>query len=85
MPQAVLKLKQGFGRLIRAQTNRGVVVVLDRRILTKQYGRIFLASLAITSERRLGWGKADTGSVLGAGKQPAPDSPLGRDFAILYN
>lgn len=48
VPQAVLKFKQGFGRLIRAQTDRGVVVVLDRRILTKPYGRTFLASLPET-------------------------------------
>jgi ATP-dependent DNA helicase DinG len=45
VPQAVLKLKQGFGRLIRAKTDRGVVAILDRRILTKPYGRVFLASL----------------------------------------
>lgn len=48
VPQAVLKFKQGFGRLIRSQTDRGVVVVLDRRILTKAYGRVFLASLPET-------------------------------------
>jgi ATP-dependent DNA helicase DinG len=45
VPQAVLKLKQGYGRLIRSSTDRGVVVVLDRRIVTKRYGRAFIASL----------------------------------------
>jgi len=45
LPQAVLKLKQGFGRLIRARTDRGMVVILDPRVLTKSYGRTFLESL----------------------------------------
>jgi ATP-dependent DNA helicase DinG len=48
VPQAVLKFKQGFGRLIRSATDRGVVVVLDRRIVTKHYGRAFLRSLPPT-------------------------------------
>lgn len=45
LPEAVLKLKQGFGRLIRTQRDRGSVVVLDPRIRTKPYGRLFLDSL----------------------------------------
>jgi len=45
VPQAVIKFRQGFGRLIRRRSDRGAVVVLDRRILTKQYGRAFLQSL----------------------------------------
>ncbi len=45
VPRAIIAFKQGFGRLIRTQTDRGVVVVLDRRISTKFYGRHFLASL----------------------------------------
>ncbi|MDI6856777.1 MAG: helicase C-terminal domain-containing protein [Dehalococcoidia bacterium] len=45
LPQAVLRFKQGFGRLIRRKTDRGVVVVLDRRIKSKAYGRAFLESL----------------------------------------
>jgi ATP-dependent DNA helicase DinG len=48
VPQAVLKLKQGFGRLVRSTTDRGVVAVLDQRILTKPYGRVFLESLPET-------------------------------------
>jgi ATP-dependent DNA helicase DinG len=45
VPQAVIKLKQGFGRLIRTATDRGMVVVFDPRVLTKPYGRAFLAAL----------------------------------------
>ena len=45
MPEAVLKLKQGFGRLIRSKRDRGLVVILDPRIRTKPYGRLFLDSL----------------------------------------
>jgi len=45
LPEAVLKLKQGFGRLIRTREDRGSVVILDPRMITKPYGRIFLDSL----------------------------------------
>jgi ATP-dependent DNA helicase DinG len=45
LPRAVIAFKQAFGRLIRAATDRGVVVVLDRRILTRRYGEAFLQSL----------------------------------------
>lgn len=45
VPQAVIKLKQGFGRLIRHRDDRGVVMILDNRVSTKGYGRIFLNSL----------------------------------------
>jgi DNA polymerase-3 subunit epsilon/ATP-dependent DNA helicase DinG len=45
LPQAVLRFKQGFGRLIRTKTDRGVLVVLDRRIASKKYGASFLESL----------------------------------------
>jgi len=45
LPEAVLKLKQGFGRLIRSHTDHGTVVILDPRVLTKHYGRVFLDSL----------------------------------------
>ena len=45
LPEAVLKLKQGFGRLIRSRSDRGRVVILDPRIHTKSYGRLFLDSL----------------------------------------
>jgi ATP-dependent DNA helicase DinG len=45
LPEAVIKLKQGFGRLIRTTTDTGQVVILDPRIRTKRYGRLFLDSL----------------------------------------
>lgn len=45
LPQAVIKLKQGFGRLIRSKTDRGAVVLLDSRVVRKSYGRVFLDSL----------------------------------------
>ena len=45
LPYAVLLLKQGFGRLIRKSTDKGVVAILDSRIVTKAYVKIFLASL----------------------------------------
>jgi ATP-dependent DNA helicase DinG len=45
LPDAVLKLKQGFGRLIRHREDEGIVVILDNRITTKSYGRTFLESL----------------------------------------
>ncbi len=45
LPSAVIKLRQGFGRLIRTQRDRGIVVILDPRVKTKPYGRVFLQSL----------------------------------------
>jgi ATP-dependent DNA helicase DinG len=45
VPEAVLALKQGFGRLIRSKTDRGILSILDNRIQRMQYGRIFLESL----------------------------------------
>ncbi len=45
VPQAALRFKQGFGRLIRSKSDRGVVAVLDRRIMSKAYGAAFLDSL----------------------------------------
>jgi ATP-dependent DNA helicase DinG len=45
VPSAVITLKQGFGRLIRSLHDRGLLALLDNRILKKQYGRVFLQSL----------------------------------------
>jgi ATP-dependent DNA helicase DinG len=45
VPQAVIKLKQGFGRLIRTRTDTGMVVILDPRVVTKGYGKRFLEAL----------------------------------------
>jgi ATP-dependent DNA helicase DinG len=45
LPEAILALKQGVGRLIRAETDRGVMAILDSRLLTKRYGSQVVASL----------------------------------------
>ena len=45
LPEAILRLKQGFGRLIRTKNDKGIVVILDPRIRTRGYGRAFLRSL----------------------------------------
>ena len=45
LPEATLKLKQGLGRLIRSEEDRGVVLILDNRILSHGYGRVMLSSL----------------------------------------
>lgn len=45
IPEAVIKLRQGFGRLIRSKSDTGQVVILDPRVRTKPYGRVFLSSL----------------------------------------
>jgi ATP-dependent DNA helicase DinG len=45
LPEAVIALKQGVGRLIRDENDRGVLMLCDPRLLSKGYGRIFLASL----------------------------------------
>ena len=49
VPQAVIKFRQGFGRLIRSRDDRGAVLILDRRVTTKGYGKIFLRSLPETA------------------------------------
>ena len=48
LPEAVIKLRQGFGRLIRRKSDRGVILITDTRILTKFYGKIFFNSLPET-------------------------------------
>ena len=45
LPEAILKLRQGVGRLIRSQEDRGMVVILDNRVLSKSYGKAFLQAL----------------------------------------
>jgi ATP-dependent DNA helicase DinG len=45
LPEAAIALRQGFGRLIRTRTDRGIVAVLDRRLVTRAYGQAFLQSL----------------------------------------
>ncbi|MBS4194476.1 ATP-dependent DNA helicase DinG [Lederbergia citri] len=52
LPEAVIRFKQGFGRLIRTETDRGVVIILDRRIDTTSYGKTFLQSIPNISIER---------------------------------
>ncbi len=52
VPNAILRFKQGFGRLIRSRGDRGVVALLDRRIVSKRYGQAFLNSLPECSIKR---------------------------------
>jgi DNA polymerase-3 subunit epsilon/ATP-dependent DNA helicase DinG len=52
LPEAILRFRQGFGRLIRTKSDRGAVVILDRRILTKRYGPLFLKSLPTCTQRQ---------------------------------
>ncbi len=53
LPQAILRFKQGFGRLIRRKSDRGVMVVLDRRLRSKRYGEAFLRSLPACELREM--------------------------------
>ena len=52
LPEAVIRFKQGFGRLIRSKVDRGVVILLDDRAIEKYYGRFFLNSLPIRTHVR---------------------------------
>jgi ATP-dependent DNA helicase DinG len=47
LPQAVLKLRQGVGRLIRTRDDRGIVVLTDQRVLSRSYGKRFIESLPV--------------------------------------
>ena len=47
VPQAIIQFKQGFGRLLRSQQDRGCIVCLDHRLLSKSYGKLFLNSLPL--------------------------------------
>jgi ATP-dependent DNA helicase DinG len=71
LPEAALTLKQGVGRLIRSETDRGVVVICDPRLIDKPYGRVFRASLPPMPITRVG---ADAEKFLRriAGTAPAP-------------
>jgi ATP-dependent DNA helicase DinG len=69
VPRAVIALRQGFGRLIRSRADRGVVVIFDRRIVTKRYGAVFLASLPEARRTRQ---LAHVATFLGL-EPPSPD------------
>ncbi len=75
VPQAVLSLKQGFGRLIRAKTDRGVLALLDTRITRMPYGKIFLGSLP---PYRTTHDLADVGQFLTSQVPPGTQSPAKR-------
>ena len=45
LPEAILKFRQGVGRLIRTKSDNGIIVILDNRIVTRPYGRAFLKAL----------------------------------------
>jgi ATP-dependent DNA helicase DinG len=75
VPQAVLSLKQGFGRLIRSKTDRGVLALLDTRISRMPYGRIFLGSLP---PYRTTQDLAEVGKFLASGLPPGPHPPVER-------
>jgi ATP-dependent DNA helicase DinG len=62
VPHAALKLKQGFGRLIRSKTDVGAVILLDRRVVTKRYGELILEGLPPASKAIGNW--ADVRRVL---------------------
>ena len=53
VPEAITKFRQGFGRLVRSREDRGVFVLLDRRIISKAYGRIFQRSIPQSTVRRV--------------------------------
>ncbi len=59
LPEAIIRFKQGFGRLIRTKEDRGVVILLDERAVEKSYGRLFFASLPIDTHFR-----GDTQAIL---------------------
>jgi ATP-dependent DNA helicase DinG len=59
LPDALIKFRQGIGRLIRNKTDRGIVTILDSRVLAKAYGREFLSSLPTAAYERLDRGNRD--------------------------
>jgi ATP-dependent DNA helicase DinG len=71
LPEAALALKQGVGRLIRSETDRGVVVICDPRLVDKPYGRVFRASLPPMPVTRVS-GDAEKFLRRIAGFAPAP-------------
>lgn len=82
LPRTAIRLKQGFGRLIRTRTDRGAVVVLDHRLATRRYGRYLMAALPpvrtttdLTEVALLLAGRPTAGGPLPA---PRPTEPAGR-------
>ncbi|MEJ1096953.1 MULTISPECIES: ATP-dependent DNA helicase [unclassified Pseudoxanthomonas] len=76
LPQAVIALKQGVGRLIRSETDRGVLVLCDPRLTGKPYGRIFLDSLPpFARTRRVQDVQTFFGVAVPETEEQAPDAP----------
>ncbi|MGE8286799.1 MAG: ATP-dependent DNA helicase [Stenotrophomonas sp.] len=95
LPQAVIALKQGVGRLIRSETDRGVLVLCDPRLLSKGYGRVFLDSLPpFRRTRELAdvqaffarqWGpspETDAAATIAAGVPDAVADPAAPPFSL---
>ncbi|UFS72394.1 DEAD/DEAH box helicase family protein [Geomonas sp. RF6] len=78
VPQAVIKFKQGFGRLIRSKEDRGGVLILDSRVLTKNYGKIFLTALhgvrVVKGEEKAIWTEMESFFAEGAKKAGVAES-----------
>ena len=91
LPEAILRFRQGFGRLIRTQSDRGVVAILDRRILTKRYGRAFLESLPDlqckdwTDARAARQSRQMAQPLTIAGVNPHPPATFRWVFSLLQN
>jgi ATP-dependent DNA helicase DinG len=84
LPKAVLALKQGFGRLIRTKTDRGLVAILDRRVVTMRYGEVVLRSLpparriaALPASLEAGFATPVRAARPGTRPAPAWDGPAG--------
>jgi DNA polymerase-3 subunit epsilon/ATP-dependent DNA helicase DinG len=75
VPSAVLRFKQGFGRLIRRSTDRGVCAVLDRRVIAKRYGVHFLHSLPPTTQRVTSRHEMGTLAGMWLDNRPLPSVP----------
>ncbi len=75
VPQAVLRFKQGFGRLIRTVYDRGVLLVLDRRITSKYYGQQFLRSLPGGTQHRCQLGDVPALATQWLAQQAGSDAP----------
>ena len=81
LPQAVLRFRQGIGRLIRGSDDRGAIVVLDRRISARAYGKAFLQSMPPCTELRVPVGAVPAEAarwVAGGRKANADDLPSSR-------
>jgi ATP-dependent DNA helicase DinG len=86
LPDAVVRMRQGFGRLMRGQDDYGVVLILDSRIVSKRYGEVFLDSLpgtqrsiAPSAEVHRAVSAFFSGMKMGSGNAGASPLPVVRD------